>query len=380
MDRLGVLFLTNYLPVGGFETHLLYIVRELDRRAFHPVVCTLKAGGPLEAEFRAAGVPVYSRVQRGRLDPFGVLRLARIMRRERIHLLDVDLQRNTVLIGALAAWLAGVPAAVISAHSFEHMNRERVVEWPARVSLGRIDRVIALFEAHREKLVSEGVDRGKVILRPNGVDTDAFRPGPEPEPLRRTLDIPAGAPVAGIVASLVPLKAHEVFLDVAARVLREHPDAHFLVVGEGPERPRLEENARRAGLQDAVHFLGQRRDLADLFRLMDVAVLTSLWECFPISILEAMACGIPTVTTRVGALPDMAVEGETGFLLEVGDTEGLAGALTRLMGDPDLHRRMGNEARRRVEEHFSIEKIVREREDLYRRLVEEKLAGRTRTA
>jgi glycosyltransferase involved in cell wall biosynthesis len=380
MERLGVLFLTNWVPVGGFETLLLSIVKEIDRQSFHPVLCCLKDGGPLEQEFRATGIPVYTRIQRSRLDPIGVHRLARIMRRERVQLLDTDLQRNTVLVGTLAATLARVPAAVISVHATARVGRRHLVEWPVRLCLGRIDRVIALAGAHRQLLVSqEHLDPSRVDVLWNGVDVQAFRPRTPKESLREDLGIPRESPVVAIIASLLPDKGHEVFLRAAEIIHARHPGTVFLVIGEGPERDKLESRARDMGLDPAVRFLGRRRDIADLLQIIDINVLCSYpyRETFPVSILEAMACGNPSVATRVGALSDIIAERETGFLVDVGDADGLAGSVNQLLDDPDLRRRMGDAARKRAVGLFDIKKVVREREALYRGLVEQKRGRRS---
>ncbi|MCK4547513.1 MAG: glycosyltransferase [Candidatus Eisenbacteria sp.] len=373
MDRIGILFLTNWLPVGGFETHLLSIVRKLDKESFHPVLCCLKDGGPLEEEFRATGIPVYTRLQRHRLDPMGLVRLVRIMKRERIHLLDTDVMRNTILLGTLAARVAGVRAAVVSVHLVVRVERPGIIEWPARMVMGRIDRVIALFEDHRKQLVDEErVDPEKVIVLPNGVDTEQFSPRAPRADLREELGIPGDSPVAAIVASLLPLKRHALFFEAAAKVLEMQRNAHFLVIGEGPEREHLETQVREMGLDSAVHFLGRRRDMPDLLTIIDVNVLSSHWEAAPISALEAMACGIPTVSTRVGAMPEMVVDGETGFLVDVGDGTELAQAIARLMGNPALRKKTGEASRRRAEETYSMDKVTRRRENVYRELVKQK--------
>ncbi|MCK4547512.1 MAG: glycosyltransferase [Candidatus Eisenbacteria sp.] len=378
MDPVGVLFLTNSLPVGGFETHLLSIVREMDKESFRPVIACLKSGGPLESEFLDAGIPVHTRVQKWKLDPFGLLRLASIMRRENISVLDTDLQRNTVFLGALAADLAKVPVKVVSVHATARVGRSRLVEWPARISMGRIDRTVALASVHRDLLIhQEQLDPDRIVVLWNGVDVDAFSPGSPPGNLREALGIAEGSPVVAIVASLYPDKGHDVFLTAAARVVNKHPNAAFIVIGEGPDREKLEEMTKKKGLADAVHFLGRRRDLPDLLRLTDINVLSSypFRETFPISILEAMACGNPTVTTRVGALSDIVAHQETGYLFDVGDADALAEALIRLLDDPELRTRMGRAARSRAEDLFSIQKTVRGREQFYRQLLAEKGGG-----
>lgn len=379
MDRIGVLFLTNTLLVGGFETHLLSLLKELDRGSFQPLIGCLKDGGPLEPEFRGAGIPVYTHIQRGPYDPVGILRLARILGRERVAIVDSDLQRNTVLVGTLAAILARVPAIVISVHATAPVGRDRLLQRTTRLCMGRIDRLIALAEVHRNLLLEQGgVDPEKVTVLWNGVDVETFHPGPPSRELREDLGIPEHVPVVAIVASLYPDKGHEVFLEAARQVLARHPEAVFLIVGDGPQRESLETRAREAKIERAVRFVGRRRDLPDLLRLVDINVLSSYpyRETFPISVLEAMASGNPTVTTRVGALSDIVAENETGFLVDVGDADSLATALVRLLDEPELRKQMGHAARRRAEDLFSIRKIVRQRETLYRQVLETKRGRR----
>ncbi len=375
MEPVGILFLTNSLPIGGFETHLLSIVRELDRRSLRPVIACLKGEGPLAPEFRAVGVPVHSRMQSHRLDPRGISRLTRLMKAERIRILDTDVQRNTVFLGALSARLAGVPVVVASLHATARAGKDRLLELPARMVLPWVDRVIALADFHRDLLLSqEHLSPGKIAVCWNGVDTDAFAPGPPSEALTQELGLPSGSRVVGIVASLRPDKGHEVFLSAAGRVLRRCPDTVFLVVGDGPERANLENLSRDLGIERSVRFLGRRRDLPQILRLFDINVLSSypLVETFPISVLEAAASGKPTVATRVGALSDIVAEGQTGFLVDVGDAEAIAGAVVRLLDDRTLLEGMGKASRQRAEDLFSIRKTVDRREALYLSL----LAGR----
>jgi len=373
LEPLGILFLTNSLPIGGFETHLLSIVKELSRETFRPVVACLKGEGPLAPEFRAAGVPVYSAIQSHRLDPLGVSRLVRLMKREGIRILDTDVQRNTVFLGALSARLAGVPVAVASLHATTRAGKDRLLELPARIVLPWIDRVIALASFHRDLLIrQEHLEPGKIAVCWNGVDVKAFRPGPAPESLRQELSLPPENLVVGIVASRRPDKGHGVFLKAAERIVRNHPDTCFLVVGDGPERGNLQTLSRDMGLEAQVRFLGRRRDLPELLQLFDVNVLSSypFVETFPISVLEAMACAKPTVATNVGALSDIVAEGETGFLVDVGNHEAIADRVDRLLDDPGLREKTGEAARRRVENLFSIQKTVEHREALYLDLLE----------
>jgi glycosyltransferase involved in cell wall biosynthesis len=276
--------------------------------------------------------------------------------------------------GRLAARLAGVPVILTALHS---------TGWPDVV--GRLNRLltpitdgfIAVAEEHGRYLREvERFPPDKVFVIPNGVDTDRFRPRPATATSREQLGLPREGPVVGIVAALRPEKDHELFLRVAARVLRVVPAAQFMIIGDGEIRPRLEALCDDLGIGAAVHFLGTRGDIPHLLSLIDVSVLTSKMEASPVTILEAMACGKPCVAPRVGSIPETVVEGETGHLISPGNEEEFTQAIARLLTDPARMRRLGQNARRRVEEHYSLERMVEGYEQLIGGLHAIKMARR----
>ena len=140
-----------------------------------------------------------------------------------------------------------------------------------------------------------------------------------------------------------------------------------VVVGDGPDRPAVEEEVRRLGLERAVELVGERDDVPELLATADLFVLSSRSEGLPLSILEAMAAGLPVVASRVGGIPEVVVDGETGLLVPPGDPQRLADAVERLLADPSLRRRLGEAGRRRVAEHFDLASVQRAHLDLYRR-------------
>jgi glycosyltransferase involved in cell wall biosynthesis len=163
------------------------------------------------------------------------------------------------------------------------------------------------------------------------------------------------------VARLDPQKGLGDLLEAAARV----PDASFVVAGDGPDRERLGETARSLGLHDRVCFLGHRDDVPDLLRSCDVFVLPSLYEGFPLSVLEAMAAGKPVIATAVGGTPEAVSDGETGFLVPPGDPSALAAAIRAVLSDPVLARRLGSAGRERACRTFSAAEMVRHVVRLY---------------
>jgi glycosyltransferase involved in cell wall biosynthesis len=160
------------------------------------------------------------------------------------------------------------------------------------------------------------------------------------------------------------------FLQVAAQVRREVPSVHFLIVGDGPERARLEQLATELATADCVHFLGTRPDVPELLGLLDVLLLTSLNEANPVSILEGLACGKPVIATRVGSVPETVLDGQVGYLVEPGSTDAMARRAVELLRDPRLAQALGAAGRQHVVDHWSVDRMIAGYEDLLTRLYE----------
>jgi glycosyltransferase involved in cell wall biosynthesis len=233
------------------------------------------------------------------------------------------------------------------------------------------DMFVGVAEAHGRYLVEqERFPAAKVSVIANGIDTDRFRPRDADPELRRRLGLRPG-PVAGTVARLGPEKNHEMFLEVAARTRQEVPDAQFLLIGDGPLGDNLRQRARRLGLAECVHFLGLRSDVAELLGLLNVFLLTSHIEANPISILEALATGVPVVSTRVGSVPE-TVRADAGFLVEPGDAAAMAARLVQLFRDPKLAQTMGLAGRESVIRRWSVDQMVRQYENVIEQIYRHK--------
>jgi glycosyltransferase involved in cell wall biosynthesis len=350
---LRVMFLHTTADIGGAETITLNLIRRLDRSRFQPELCCLKELGAI-GELLSAEIPVFQRLLRNKYDLRVLPRLTRLMRRRQIDAIISVGAGDKMFWGRLAARLAGVPVIISAIHSTGFPDR-----------IGRLNRAltpltnmfVGVAEAHGRYLVEqERFPAEKVCVIPNGIDTDRFRPRVTDPELRRHLGLRPG-PVAGTVARLGPEKNHELFLEVAARTRQEVPNAQFVLIGDGPLREFLRQRARQLGIADCVHFLGWRSDVAELLGLLDVFLLTSHIEANPVSILEALATGVPVVSTRVGSVAE-SVCADAGFLVEPGDAAGMAGHLVRLFRGPDLARTMGLAGRESVVRRWSLDQMV----------------------
>jgi len=362
---LRVLFVITSMPVGGAETLLVNLVRRLDRERFLPELCCLKEPDSLGVML-ADEIPTFDRLLDHKYDVRILSRLRALLRNRRTDAVITVGAGDKMFWGRLAGWWERVPVILSAVHS---------TGWPDTIGpLNRAltpltDAFIAVAGSHGRYLVDvEGFPEDKVRVIPNGIDTDRFRPSDECRAeVRRQLGVESNAPLCGIVAALRVEKNHLLFLEAAEIVHRSLPQAHFVIVGEGPERNRLEEATRQKGLVDHVHFLGSRHDVPRLLSAMDVFSLTSRSEANPVSILEAMACGLPVVATRVGSVPETVSPGATGFLVEPNQASALASGWLKLMRNSCWARKMGEQGRRRVVDHWSIVRMV----DGYEGLIEE---------
>jgi glycosyltransferase involved in cell wall biosynthesis len=372
---LRVMFLITSMPVGGAETLLVNLIRRLNREGFLPSLCCLKELGPLGEEL-SAEIPTFHDLIQEKYDVRVVRRLAQLFRTHRIDAVVTVGAGDKMFWGRLAARRSGVPVVLCALHS---------TGWPD--SIGRLNRLrlltrwtdkfIGVAAAHGQHLIeNERFPSDKVCVIPNGVDVEHFHPQRDGARLRAELGLDQKAPVAGIVAALRPEKNHELFLRAAARVRAEIPGARFLIIGDGPLRPGLEQLAAELKLEDAVQFLGTRADIPELLAALDVFVLTSKIEANPVSILEAMASGKPVIAPRVGSISESVSDGETGYLTEPNDERQVAARLVELFGDARQARRLGEAGRQTVVARWSLERMVEGYENLIAEVYRRKSQGR----
>lgn len=223
----------------------------------------------------------------------------------------------------------------------------------------------------------DGFPRCSVIL--NGVPLEKFRRRgtlEERKALRRSLGLDEARPVVVCVARFHPVKDHMTLLKAWKIVADRHPDAQLLLLGEGEERPRLEEWIRNEGIGGSVRFLGARSDVQDFLQCVDVFALTSLSEASPLTLLEAMACSCPAVVTDVGGNAEHVEHGVEAFLAPRGDEKRVAECLHQLLASAELRETMGAAGRKRIEAQFSLEHCLEQYGREYERLAGRKLAPR----
>jgi len=327
-------------------------------------------GGRLNEIVRKAGMRVHeirSLVQplHPPKDLSALFSIARLLRREKIDILHTH-NSKTGFLGRLAGKIAGTPVVIHTVHGFAFHDSEAKL---SRAFYKRLERIAAPWADHtifisqplidwarRERILQEG--RYSRIY--SGIDLDAFHHSTEDEGrLRSRLGLGEEDRVIGFVAKLWEGKGHETALSAMVSVVREVPRARLLLVGEGKLESKLRSLCERLGLQRNVIFAGFQNRIAGITSLCELCILPSFFEGMGRVLLEAGACGKPVVASRVGGIPDVVVDGETGILVPPGDARALAFGILRLLSDPDSARSMGRRAKRRINDEFDAKTMVR---------------------
>ena len=353
---LRALFVITSMPVGGAETLLVNLAQRFDPDLVLPEICCLKELGPLGEQI-ANHLPTHSHLLTGKYDVRVLSRLQSLIRNRRIDAVITVGAGDKMFWGRLAAWLERVPVICSALHS---------TGWPDTIGpLNRIltpvtDAFIAVAERHGNHLYQvERFPQHKVCVIPNGIDTERFRPrNDDHETVRVSLGIPSTAPVCGIVAALRPEKNHELFIRAAAQVRQQLPEAHFMIIGDGPERSQLETLGTELQLSENLHFLGSRADIPEILATLNLFSLTSHNEANPVSILEALSTEVPVVATRVGSVEETVQAGVTGFLVDPGDQDALAERWLELLSDESKAHSLGKAGRQLVVETSSLDQMV----------------------
>jgi glycosyltransferase involved in cell wall biosynthesis len=277
-------------------------------------------------------------------------------------------------VGRLAARICGVPLIVHTYHghvfhSYFGAARTRVFLTIERALGLATDRIIVVGDGQRDEIASYGVaPTRKLEAIRLGLELGQFLHAQEARgSLRLELGLDPATPLIGIVARLVPIKAHDVFFEAARQILTDEPRAQCVVVGDGERRAELEALVDRLAIRHAVTFLGWRRDMVSVYADLDVVALTSLNEGSPVALIEALAAGRPVVSTRVGGVPEVVIDGVTGLTVPPADPAAMAQGILKLLRDRDLASRLGSAGRRHVYPRYDASRLVDDVRNLYLR-------------
>jgi glycosyltransferase involved in cell wall biosynthesis len=368
MRPIRILFVVNGFAIGGGELKLLELVSELKKRygnRYRTVVAAVGQSGPLQGSFERTAERTVVFPKNKPYDISQVIRLCRLIREERIDMVQTTLFYADV-IGTLAARLSGIKRiisweAVTQPYGSKRMAAYRLAAKGFRVSVSVSDAIRRQVQAERR------VAESKTQTIHYGVDVRKFHPV-SGKSARGTLGIPRDRFVFGTIARITEQKGHRYLLEALPEIVRKCPAVLFLFAGDGPLRESLESKAAALGVRHHVRFLGYRSDVVALMSAFDAFVLPSLYEGLPNVVLEAMACGKPVVATAVDGTPEAVVHGQTGLLVPPKNPTALCEAVLRLCQSPHLMKTMGENGRRRATERFGLDQQIPAFDALYRKL------------
>lgn len=375
------------LNIGGPALHVAYLTQGLAERGYETVLVAgslARGEESMEHVASAHGVRIVPLDDLSReIAPFAdiraVLRLAALIRRERPALLHTHTAKAGA-VGRIAAVLAGGARPRATVHTFHghvlrgYFGRPKAVLFRAleRLLARSSTALLAVSPEVRDDLVGLGVaPASKFAIVRLGIELQERVAASDADvrAARRVLGIAPDAFVVGWFGRMTGVKRTEDVLRSFRRVLDEDVDAILLLVGDGPDRERLERLAHELGIAKRCRFVGYQQEVGRFYGAIDVLLLPSANEGTPVSAIEALAAARPVVATRVGGVPDVVRDGVDGFLLPVGDTEGLGKKVAELARDPARRRAMGEEGRARVLSRYSVERLVDDVDRLYRSLL-----------
>lgn len=375
VKRTRIAFVSSTLAVGGAENVLFNLITRLPSERYQSELLFLKEPGTVGMRLIREGVPHAAGLQRRRSDPAVLFRLVRQLKSSPPDILFSLDHHNAMFWGRLASLAVRVPRRVVASHSTGRMESRRSFSRLDRLLMRHTDAVVALSGAHAEYLRRvEAIDPRKIVVIENGIDVGRYGAADSGtvEKLRLGLGLGPDERVVTMVAALRPEKAHNALLKTAKDLTARRPDlrARFLVVGDGPERDRIEALRSELGLQNHVSLLGERDDVPEILQLSDVAVLPShgAVETLPLAVLEAMAAGVPVVASAVGSVPEIIQDGRTGRLIAPADAVGLSEAICRIFDEHEETQRIIRHARETVRERYTVEKMLSRYEELFDRL------------
>jgi L-malate glycosyltransferase len=348
----------------GGQNQVLVTVLGL-RALGHRTMLVAHPGGELRQRANE-GLDLIPLAPKTEMDLGAAWRLSRLIKRltpDVVHAHDP----HAVAMAGLALSMSTQPSPpplVASRRVDFHLRRSAMSRWKYR----QVACFICASEAIRRMLVADGVPEAKTVTVHEGIDVERGRGAPAAK-LHEELFLPHQAPVVGNVAALVPHKGQRHLVEAASLVVRQVPDARFVIAGEGELRPALERQIKDHRLEKHVLLAGFRPDVLSLHKAFDVFVMSSITEGLGTSLLDAMAAGKPIVATSAGGIPEVVTDGVNGLLVPPRDHDAMAAAIVRLLKDPALRQRMGDAGYSRVCDLFSADRMIEKTVHVYGRVV-----------
>lgn len=378
MSEIRLLEVRNTYKWGGGPDKTILLSAALhDRARVSTVVAYIRDVRDREftitQKARALDLNFYEIPERGKFDPRVLSALRKLVVQHDINLIHPHDYKSDLFCYLVSLSLRNRPLTLIStAHNWAMMGfRGEIYKRLDLFVMRRFDHLIAVSDATKSAMIDAGLSPSKITVIHNAIDTTAWAPRAT-NTFRSEFGLEGVFPLIGYIGRITEEKDLQTWLRVAANIARQYTKARFVIVGDGASprlQTELQEMATGLRISERIVFTGYRQDLQNIYAALDVFFMTSCREGLSNSILEAMAMGLPVVATDVGGTKELIEDGDSGYLLPVGDSTGMTAAILKLLGDQRLRSRMALAARKRVEEKFSFQVRLRRIEDLYEQLL-----------
>ena len=365
---MNILIAESSVAVGGQELAVLLHAERLLKRG-HRLRLVLEPRSPIMAMAKERGLPVEPFVMRQWRLPLSILAFRRMLTRERPDIVHVNSSRDSWIAALATRLLTPRPRVIRTRHISAPLSNSVTTQWLYRRLFDMV--IVTGGERNRQDLIHrDGLAPDHVAAFPIGLDVEYFSPAPPQHDIRSELGIPSGHQLVGMISYLRDYKGHRYLVQAAAKVLKQHQGVAFLIVGEGPEEQNIRAQIERLGLTADVRMLGFRDDLLDVFRSLNLFVIPTVeGDTIPQVLMQALAIGLPVVSTTTGSIPDVVADGESGFLIPPRDVDALADRIGRLVTEPALRTAMGRRGRETVERSYSIDRMVDRLEQVYGQVI-----------
>lgn len=383
--KINVLHVITRSIEGGAPENTFLTIQGVDSKKF---TSHLACGGngplikrTLEAGFNCYIIPGLAKEINPILDFIAFINLWRLMKKVDFDIVHTHASKAGIL-ARIAARLAGIPIIIHTIHGFgfndyQHALTKSLFVWIERLCAKFTDKIIAVSSLNIEKAKKFGIGRnGQFVAIHSGIVIEKYSKADiDIQKKRQELGISHKSKIIGMVGHVDKGKGHEFLLDAVPQVITEVPDTKFVIIGDGKLSSKIKQKISKNNLNTSVFMLGTRDDVTELYPIMDIFVLPTLWEGLPRVIPEAMAMGLPIVTTPVDGIPEAITDRINGLFVPPRDPKSLAEALIYLLKNPERARELGREAKKRVDPDFSADKMVDDIQKIYKNLVQEKLGA-----
>jgi len=379
--KCNILYVIDNIEFGGGERVFSQIIRGLDKERFGVFVAS-NPGGIFEEKLTEVGIKIDPVCMTNRYNLGIISRLKKIIKTKDVRIVHSQggradffartaarISHAPIIISSIAMMVEGYDVSILRKSLYVLMDRH-TERW--------VDRFIILSEASRRTLIERHkIPPEKIVKIHNGIEIEEYHPDikevkNKKSELRRELGLKSDVPVIGAIGRLVWQKGFEYLIQAIPQVIQAFPEAKFLIVGEGPLRRGLEELSERQKIEDNIIFTGFRSDIKDILATIELLAMPSLLEGLPLVLLEGMAMAKPIVATRIDGITEVLENGETGLLVPAKNPHDLAEAIIEILKNKTKADLLGQNARKIVEEKFSVKRMVEQTELVYEKLLTEK--------